>query len=388
MTSARLLVQRRRALFDRLVASAAGDEDRIIKPAFLRLRADIQTAIAVIEAVLADPHTLEGAIMSEMTLTTIPIARVQTDGRLRGLNEKQVTRLVESIREIGLLNPITVWAMPGAEGNMVEPDYGIVAGAHRLEACRRLDHTEIAANVVDLPDLKRQLAEVDENLAGPTLTKAERALFTKRRKELYEQLHPETRPGGDRRSTSSRKHCDKVERFTADTAARTGRSERSIQLDATRGEAIDEDVLKAVKGTDFDLGNTLDALAKLPVEQQQAVAAHVRNGDLVSAKAVISPPKVSPPADQAGDGTPANDAKNIHKQIDALMVAWNKACPEARNGFLEQIDRPPFDNICMGQTGQTIADLTMNPGDVRPPSPAKPRQGVADDGAVHHQPDE
>ena len=55
---------------------------------------------------------------------------------------------------------------------------------------------------------------------------------------------------------------------------------------------------------------------------------------------------------------------------------------------LEQIDRPPFDNIWMGQTGQTIADLTMNPGDVRPPSPAKPRQGVADDGAVHHQPDE
>jgi hypothetical protein len=41
MTGARLLVQRRRALFDRLVTSAAGDEDRIIKPAFLRLLADI-----------------------------------------------------------------------------------------------------------------------------------------------------------------------------------------------------------------------------------------------------------------------------------------------------------------------------------------------------------
>jgi ParB-like chromosome segregation protein Spo0J len=326
--------------------------------------------------------------MSETTLTTIPIERVRVDDRLRGLNEDHVTQLAESIEEIGLLNPITVWATPGAEGNIVEPGYGIVAGVHRLEACKRLGYTEIAANVIDLPDLKRQLAEVDENLVGPTLTKAERVLFTKRRKELYEQLHPETRPGGDRRSTSSRKHCDKVERFTADTAARTGRSERSIQLDATRGEAIDEDVLKAVKGTDFDLGNNLDALAKLPVEQQQAVAAHVRNGDLVSAKAVISPPKVSPPADQAGDGTPANDAKNIHKQIAALMAAWNKACPEARDGFLEQIDQSAFDDIGPGRTGQTIADQATNPGDVPHSSPAKPRQSVAADGVVHHQPDE
>src|SRR3954471_17958861 len=124
--------------------------------------------------------------MSEMMLTTIPIARVQSKDRLRGPNEKQVTRLVESIGNIGLLHPITVWKMSGAEGDMVEPDYGIVAGAHRLEACKRLGHTEIAAIVVDLPDLKRQLAEVDENLAGPTLTTTERALFTKRRKEIYE----------------------------------------------------------------------------------------------------------------------------------------------------------------------------------------------------------
>src|SRR4051794_25205539 len=261
--------------------------------------------------------------MSEMMLTTIPIARVQIDDRLRGLNEKQVTRLVESIREIGLLNPITVWAMPGAEGNMVEPDYGIVAGAHRLTACKRLDHIEIAAIVVDLSDLKRQLAEVDENLAGSTLTKAERALFTKRRKDIYETLHPETRHGaigGGHDQSRTLGDSAKAERFTADTATHTSRSERAVQLDAARGENIAEDVLEAIMGTAFDRGTNLDALAKLPVEQQQAVAEHVRNGDLVSAKAAISPP-----ADQTGNGTPANDAKSIDKQKTALMAAWSKA---------------------------------------------------------------
>ena len=324
--------------------------------------------------------------MSEMMLTTIPIARVQIDDRLRGLNEKQVARLVESIRKIGLLNPITVWEMPGAEGNMVEPDYGIVAGAHRLEACKRLDHTEIAAIVVDLSDLKRQLAEVDENLAGSTLTKAERALFTKHRKDIYEALHPETRHGAiGGGHDQSRKLCDsaKAERFTGDTAARTSRSERAVQLDATRGENIAEDVLEAVKGTDFDLGTNLDALAKLPVEQQQAVAEHVRNGDLLSAKIAISPP-----ADQTGNGIPASDAKSIDKQMAALKTAWSKACSEARNGFLKQIDRSAFDKTCSDRNGQIIADPAIDPGDVRPPPLTKPCQSVADDGVVHHQPDE
>jgi uncharacterized ParB-like nuclease family protein len=277
--------------------------------------------------------------MSETTLTTIPIARVQIDDRLRGLNDDHVAWLVESIREIGLLNPITVWATPSAEGNIVEPGYGIVAGVHRLEACKRLGHTEIAAIVVDLPDLKRQLVEVDENLVGPTLTKAERVLFTKRRKELYEQLHPETRPGGDRRSASSRKLCDKVERFTADTAAQTGRSERSVQMDAARGEAIAEDVLSVVKGTDFDLGNNLDALAKLPIEQQRTVAQHVRNGQLLFAKIALSHPV-----------GPADDL--VQKQTAALMSAWNKACPEARDRFLAKIDRSAYDNKCGDRGGQ------------------------------------
>jgi hypothetical protein len=324
--------------------------------------------------------------MSEMTLTTIPIARIQVDDRLRGLNEKQVTRLVESIRDIGLLNPITVWEMPGAEGNRVEPDYGIVAGAHRLEAFKCLGYTEITAIVVDLSDLKRQLAELDENLAGSTLTKAERALFTKRRKKIYVALHPETRHGAiGGGHDQSRKLCDsaKADRFTGDMAAHTSRSERAVQLDAARGEKIAEDVLEAIKGTAFDLGTNLDALAKLPVEQQQAVAKHVRNGDLVSAKVAISPP-----ADQTGNGIPANDAKSIHKQINALLVAWNKACPEARNGFLEQIDRSAFDNTCPDRPGQATADLETDPGDIRPPSPAKPRQRVADDGVIHHQLDQ
>jgi hypothetical protein len=269
--------------------------------------------------------------MNEMTLAMVRLDQVFVGLRLRDLNEDQVVRLIESIAMVGLLNPITVCAQTIVDITNPVTGYRLIAGAHRFEACRRLGMTEIAATIIALPELKRQLAEIDENLAGPTLTKAERALFTKRRKELYEQLHPETRPGGDRRSASSRKLCDKVERFTADTAAQTGRSERSVQMDAARGEAIAEDVLSMVKGTDFDLGNNLDALAKLPIEQQRTVAQLVRNGQLLFAKIAISQPV-----------GPADDL--VQKQTTALMSAWNKACPEARDRFLARIDRSAFDH--------------------------------------------
>lgn len=68
-----------------------------------------------------------------------------------------------------------------------------------------------------------------------TIAKAERALFTRRRKEIYEALHPETRPtseGGSNR----RKLCDDADRLTADTATKTGVDRRTVERDAARGE--------------------------------------------------------------------------------------------------------------------------------------------------------
>jgi len=56
------------------------------------------------------------------------------------------------------------------------------------------------------------------------------------RKEIYERVHPETRVGATGRK--GRKICDDTDRFTKDTAAKTGRSERSVQLDAKRGKQL------------------------------------------------------------------------------------------------------------------------------------------------------
>jgi ParB family chromosome partitioning protein len=108
------------------------------------------------------------------------------------------------------------------------------------------------------------IAECDENLQGTNLTSAERALFTNQRKEAYEQLHPETKHG-ENQHTRSRKVCDSTspKRFSEDTAEKTGRSERIVQLEAERGEKVSEELLTEIAGTDLDKGVVLDRIARL-----------------------------------------------------------------------------------------------------------------------------
>jgi ParB family transcriptional regulator, chromosome partitioning protein len=78
----------------------------------------------------------------------------------------------------------------------------------------------------------RQVGESSDRFTKDT---AERALFTAKRKEAYEALHPETRHGAVGRGGKSRQLGDSSsDRFAADTAEKTGRSERDIQRDAQR----------------------------------------------------------------------------------------------------------------------------------------------------------
>lgn len=268
-----------------------------------------------------------------MALASIPVARVELGRRLREISEAQVVALMASIGDVGLLNPITVYPRKVIEAGISVDGYGVVAGAHRLEACKRLGHPEIAAQVVGLSELERQIAECDENLCGTTLTASERATFTRRRKEAYEALHPETRHGGDK---ASRKVCDldAPARFTADTAARTGQSERKVQLDAERGSKVCQEAIDILKGTKADTGTVLDALKDLPPEQQ--VLAAYRE---VQKR---QEPKPQPKAPRIADA-PESDEAALERQVAALMSSWNKASPDARREFLGRIDSPLMD---------------------------------------------
>jgi hypothetical protein len=153
-----------------------------------------------------------------MLVREVDVAWVKTDGN-RKPDKDVVRQLVDSIKDVGLLNPITV-----------TPEGKLRAGGHRLAAFKVLGWKKIAAHLQDLDDLKGELAQIDENLMRNPGTQLEQAEALKRRKEIYEALHPETKKGGDRKS--NRQSGDlkkKAERFTKDTAAKTGVSERKVQ---------------------------------------------------------------------------------------------------------------------------------------------------------------
>ena len=101
-------------------------------------------------AVVTEPCRLKGhnrqEILMHMEITSgmrVPIDRIEIGARIRTVDPKQVARLVESIRDTGLLNPITVVAAPASEDGNAKRGWVLVAGAHRLEACRMLGVSEI-----------------------------------------------------------------------------------------------------------------------------------------------------------------------------------------------------------------------------------------------------
>jgi len=198
----------------------------------------------------------------------IPISDIDIGGRLRQIDDGQVESLKESILEIGLLNPITVYAID-------ENRFGLVAGAHRLEACRRIGHDEIPGSVVEFSDLERQLAECDENLCASKLTPVEEARFVARRKEVYEAIHPETKRGANlenARVDSLATREERAPRFITDTAAKTGISERAVGRHAERGSKIIDEAMALIQGTPLDKGSYLDKLKDVAPEKQVETA--------------------------------------------------------------------------------------------------------------------
>ena len=77
---------------------------------------------------------------------------------------------------------------------------------------------------------------------GQCLSTAWRAA-KERRKAIYEELHPETRHGGDHgnQHTGGKRQDDNLS-FCQNTASATGKDRRTIERAAARGAALGEDL--------------------------------------------------------------------------------------------------------------------------------------------------
>jgi hypothetical protein len=206
----------------------------------------------------------------------MPIEAIGTDNSYlrRAVNEARVADLAASIADLGLLNPITV-----------DQDAHLIAGAHRLAALRLLEWPQVPVCVVSVhsPEdrLRAQLACIDENLTRSELTELERGEALAERKRLYLELHPETAQGGLPGAPGGGKQAktDNMASFAADTAAKTGASDRTVRRAVQIGTDLAPEARDAVRNTPTaDNQQDLLRLAKMPADKQVPVARRIEQG--------------------------------------------------------------------------------------------------------------
>ena len=116
--------------------------------------------------------TIFGASPDLREIVSLHVAEIQPDPEQPRLtmDEQALEELAQSIREHGLLNPITVRKNLGGEG------YIVVAGARRFEAHRRLNQERIEAIILRDADAKK-IYEIQliENLQREDLSPFEEA---------------------------------------------------------------------------------------------------------------------------------------------------------------------------------------------------------------------
>lgn len=210
----------------------------------------------------------------------IQIKAIRSKEPLPKADDPRVVELARSIDEIGQLQPIVVRS--GGDSQ-----WELVCGRHRVAAQKLRKESIIEATELDVDDLGAELATIDENLCRGVPTALEKARQLKRRKEIYELLHPTAKQGGaPGKKGGGKSKTATVAGFAKDTAGKTGESERSVHEYVRVAEKIAPDVQAAIAETPAAQSITeLTKLARLGPDKQREVAAKVKDGKTVKAAA-------------------------------------------------------------------------------------------------------
>jgi ParB family chromosome partitioning protein len=205
----------------------------------------------------------------------VDIDDIRVDNRMRTLREGRIAALAHSIERIGLLHPPTI-----------RVDGQLVAGAGRLAAVKRLGWTRVQVDVREFADLEAQLAEVDENLRGATLSVQEQSEHLKRWREILAEMGMLAAPV---KFVEGGVHDPAINAgslvTTADIGQEVGLSERAVRQ---RFQIADmpQGVRDLTRQTEVaDSLHDLIALALLVPEEQLEVAREISEGAVSVAEA-------------------------------------------------------------------------------------------------------
>lgn len=179
-------------------------------------------------------------------MPTIKIDDIKVSQRLRDIDESKVRDLVESIKVIGLLQPI-----------IIDSNNNLLAGNHRLHAVRNLGQKTIDCKVVNLTELKNDLVEIDENLIQADLSVIEKSEHIILRESILEDL--------GLRATQRNNQYANEDAFTSTQLAKQMHLSKRVYQQTKQIHKIDSTAKDILKET--HISNNLDSL--LMIERLQ-----------------------------------------------------------------------------------------------------------------------
>jgi len=248
----------------------------------------------------------------------LPIAQIEVnDDRLRPVSATAVAAFADSIREHGLIYPVTVRRLPKARFELVD-------GGHRLAALVELGHEVVEVRCYEGPAPAIRLIEIDTNLARADLSDLDRAIHMAARRREYLAEHPETAQGiagAVARWDATAELA--VASFVSMTVAQTGLPERKVRKLVEAGGALDAAMKARLRDAKTHVTlNDLLVLAKAdPDKRPGAVEAFASGKVRKIAQAFKPAPKPKDP---------------VETSVNALLQAWDRAGDVARRRFLEQ----------------------------------------------------
>lgn len=131
----------------------------------------------------------------------VSVSAIETGNRARSVKDDAVQKLIESMGKIGMKSPITVryFAERRSEAAGTDDSVVLVAGAHRLEAAKRLGWDKIECFVVNegeegSDEDRARMWEIAENLHRAELTTLERSEHIAEWVRLAERISAQVAP--------------------------------------------------------------------------------------------------------------------------------------------------------------------------------------------------
>lgn len=131
-------------------------------------------------------HRILGESLTKIDPETVPwrrisLSSIRVGDRIRS-NLGDLTGLKNSIKKVGLLNPICV-----------DADFNLIHGRRRLEVCRQLGWEEVECTILPLDSFESKLAELHENMEREDLIWQDEVRAKAEIDRMYREIHGSAR---------------------------------------------------------------------------------------------------------------------------------------------------------------------------------------------------